>query len=42
MKPVYLELCGFGPYREKVAVPFERAGEDGLFLITGDKMLSHY
>lgn len=35
MKPVYLELCAWGPYRSKEAVDFERLGENGLFLITG-------
>ena len=36
MKPVYLELCGFGPYEEKTAIPFERLSRHGIFLISGD------
>lgn len=35
MKPLKLEMCGIGPYKEKVFIDFEKAGKKGLFLITG-------
>lgn len=36
MKPLLLTMSAFGPYGEKVEVPFCELGEKGLFLITGD------
>ena len=35
MKPLSLTLCGWGPYKEKQTVDFERLSGEGLFLITG-------
>ena len=35
MKPLSLTLCGWGPYKEKQTVDFERLCREGLFLITG-------
>ena len=35
MKPIRLEMCAFGPYAQKATVEFDRFGEKGLFLITG-------
>ena len=36
MKPIKLTVCAFGPYAEKVSIDFEKLGEKGLYLITGD------
>lgn len=37
MKPLWLEMCGFGPYRKETKIDFENEiGDKGLFLITGD------
>ena len=36
MRPVRLELSAFGPYAGQVDLPFDRLGEEGLYLITGD------
>lgn len=36
MKPLHLTMSAFGPYAEKIEVPFERFGESGLYLVTGD------
>jgi hypothetical protein len=36
VKPIYLTLSGFGPYRETVEIPFDTLGREGLFLISGD------
>lgn len=36
MKPIRLELSAFGPYAGKVTVDFDKLGEQGLFLVTGD------
>ncbi len=35
MKPLKLILCGWGPYREKQEIDFEKLEKRGLFLITG-------
>ena len=35
MKPIKLVLCGWGPYREKQEIDFNRLSDRGLFLITG-------
>ena len=36
MKPIKLTVCAFGPYAEKIDIDFEKLGEKGLYLITGD------
>ena len=36
MKPLKLVMSAFGPYAGKTEVPFEKLGESGLFLISGD------
>ena len=36
VKPVKLSMSAFGPYAEKVDIDFEKLGEKGLYLITGD------
>lgn len=36
MKPLLLTMSAFGPYSEKVEIPFHELGQKGLFLITGD------
>lgn len=36
MRPVYLEISAFGPYSGNVCVNFEKMGEEGLFLVSGD------
>lgn len=36
MRPINLEISGFGPYPDWVNIPFERFGSRGIFLITGD------
>ncbi len=36
MKPKKLVISAFGPYAEKTVVDFEKLGEKGLYLITGD------
>lgn len=35
MKPLYLELCAWGPYKDKQSIDFEKIGKKGFFLITG-------
>lgn len=36
MKPLKVVMSAFGPYAEKVEVPLQGFGDQGLFLITGD------
>lgn len=36
MKPISLEISAFGPYKNKEVVDFEKIGQNGIFLITGD------
>ena len=36
MKPLHLTMSAFGPYADKIEVPFERFGESGLYLVTAD------
>lgn len=36
MRPLTLILSAFGPYAEVTAIPFEKLGKKGLYLITGD------
>lgn len=36
MKPVKLTMSAFGPYADKVEIPFDELLEQGLYLITGD------
>lgn len=36
MKPLRLTVSAFGPYAEQISLSFEKLGEQGLFLITGD------
>lgn len=35
MKPRKLTICGWGPYKDKVEVDFDRFEGRGIFLITG-------
>lgn len=35
MKPLKLIVCGWGPYREKQEIDFEKLERRGLFLVTG-------
>lgn len=36
MRPIKLEMSGFGPYAEKTVLDLEALGKSGLYLITGD------
>ncbi len=36
MRPVQLTICGFGPYADVQTLDFEKLGQNGLYLITGD------
>ena len=36
MRPVKLTMSAFGPYAGETAVEFDKLGESGLYLITGD------
>ena len=36
MKPIKLTMSAFGPYREETIIDFDKLGESGLFLVTGD------
>lgn len=36
MRPIELKLAAFGPYAGETVVAFEKLGQQGLFLITGD------
>ena len=36
MRPVRLEISGFGPYADKIEIDMEKLGQNGLYLITGD------
>lgn len=36
MKPLYLIISAFGPFAEKTEISFEKLGEHGLYLISGD------
>ena len=36
MRPVKLIISAFGPYAAETAIDFDRLGESGLYLITGD------
>lgn len=36
MRPIKMELCGWGPYKEKQSIDFTCLSQRGLFLITGD------
>ena len=36
MKPIYLSMEGFGPYKNKTEIDFTRLGDRGIYLITGD------
>ena len=35
MRPLYLELCAWGPYADKQVVDFQKMQGESLFLITG-------
>lgn len=35
MRPIYLTISGWGPYKDLVEIDFERLQQTGLFLITG-------
>ncbi len=36
MRPLKLTMSAFGPYAGKTTVPFDKLGQSGLYLITGD------
>lgn len=36
MRPLYLEMQGFGPYGEKVTIDFTKFADGGLYLVTGE------
>ncbi len=36
MRPLRLEISAFGPYAGQTVIDFERLGQSGLYLITGD------
>ncbi len=36
MKPIHLTISAFGPYAGEIEIDFEKLGNEGLFLITGD------
>lgn len=36
MKPFKLTISAFGPYADKTEIEFDRLGNQGLYLITGD------
>ena len=36
MRPLNLVISAFGPYKEKVEIDFDKLGDQGIFLITGD------
>ena len=36
MKPILLKMCAFGPYAKETVVDFEKLGNSGIFLLTGD------
>lgn len=36
MKPLSMEISAFGPYKDCVHIDFNKIGENGIFLITGD------
>ncbi|MBR6743926.1 MAG: SMC family ATPase [Clostridia bacterium] len=36
MRPTKLTVSAFGPYAEKITLEFDRLGENGLYLITGN------
>lgn len=36
MRPIKLTMCAFGPYAEKTVIEFDKLGENGIYLITGD------
>ena len=36
MRPTYMKMIAFGPYAGKEEIFFDRLGENGLYLITGD------
>ena len=36
MKPIKLTMSAFGPYKEETIIEFDKLGDSGLFLVTGD------
>ena len=36
MRPLYLSMTAFGPFKEKTEIDFSRFGDSGLFLVAGD------
>lgn len=36
MRPIRLVISAFGPYKDRVEIDFNKLGENGIFLVTGD------
>jgi len=36
MRPIKLSMQAFGPYANKVIIDFDKLGNNGIYLITGD------
>ena len=36
MRPIKLTMSAFGPYAGETTIDFEKLGQSGLYLITGD------
>ena len=36
MRPITLTMSAFGPYANETVIDFDKLGESGLYLITGD------
>ena len=36
MRPIKLTMSAFGPYAGETVIDFEKLGENGIYLISGD------